>query len=347
MNPSRERTIRVPPEFAGWRLDRTLAELAPQSGSRTFWQRAIRQGAVCLNGQPVRASTLVRADDTISVDEPSAAQPQPAVQAASLDPACILYEDPFLLVVNKPVGMVVHPSRGHAADSLVQALMPWLSESERFPELGRPGIVHRLDKDTSGCLLVARTRDVHERLAEALKQREIHRLYLGLTQGVVNPPQATVEAPVGRDPKHRLKMATVRQGRPARTHWLAVAEWNAFSLLWLKLDTGRTHQIRVHLSSLGHPLIGDILYGGSPQGDFATQALHAWQIRFDHPVTGREMMVNAPLPRGWRALWRTLGAPSRLGRLPPAWQGLSTQTLADGFAALVDQPWAQDVVAEL
>ena len=343
MNPNPGRLIRVPPEFAGWRLDRALPELFPQSRSRTFWQRAIRQGMVRLNGQPARAATVVRAEDMITVDEAPAPEPQAEICPAHFDPERILYEDPFLLVVNKPVGMVVHPSRGHAEDSLVQSLWPWLSEAERFPDAGRPGIVHRLDKDTSGCLLVARTREVHERLAAALKRREIHRLYLGLAQGVVDPRQATVEAPVGRDPKHRLKMAAVWQGRPARTHWIAVAEWDAFSLLWLKLDTGRTHQIRVHLASVAHPLVGDMLYGGSPWQDFKTQALHAWQIRFDHPVTGQEVVVNAALPSGWQALWRALGTPSRLEPIPATWQDLSTRALAQSFAALVDEPWVREI----
>ncbi len=343
MNLNRERMIRVPPKYAGWRLDRALPELFPEFRSRTFWQRAIRQGLVRLNGKPTRVATVVRAEDTITVDEAPESEPQRVTRIEHFDPERILYEDAFLLVVNKPVGMVVHPSRGHTEDSLVQSLWPWLSEVERFPDASRPGIVHRLDKDTSGCLLVARTREVHERLAAALKRREIHRLYLALAQGVVDPRQATVEAPVGRDPKHRLKMATVWQGRPARTHWIAVAEWDAFSLLWLKLDTGRTHQIRVHLASVAHPLVGDMLYGGSPWQDFNTQALHAWQLRFDHPVTGQEVVVNAPLPPAWGTLWRALGRPSRLDPLPVSWQGLSSRALAQSFAALVDQPWVQKI----
>jgi 23S rRNA pseudouridine1911/1915/1917 synthase len=304
-------TIHVPEDQAAIRLDRFLTDRL--QGSRATWQRAIRAEQVKLNGKPVRANQMVRAGDLVVVAAVSDAAP--LVLTPSPEPfaeARILYQDDALLVVNKPAGVVVHPSRGHSENTLVHYLLPWLSNVDQSGQF-RPGIVHRLDKDTSGCLVVARTHEVQQRLSEAIAARQVERWYLALCQGQVTPAEGVIDAPIGRDPKNRLRMAVERRGRAAVTHFFTVATWSRYALLLLKLETGRTHQIRVHLSSLGHPLAGDILYGGEPFAGFAGQALHAWRICFNHPeASDVRICREAPLPGAWRSAWDTLGPSDRL-----------------------------------
>lgn len=304
INPTR--TIRVPADQVRTRIDRFLSE-ASQTASRTFWQRAIRSGLVRLNGKSCRPSEMVEAGDEIRWTE------APIVEAARLvsplnafAPERILYQDRDLLVIDKPKDLVVHPSRGHHDDTLVHYLLPWLSDVDQTGDF-RPGIIHRLDKDTTGCMIVARTPEIKEMMALAIAERRIDRLYLALCEGQLEPGTGTIEAPVGRDPKNRLRMAVVRDGRFALTHFTTVAAWQHFSLLLLKLTTGRTHQIRVHLSSLGHPLVGDELYGGRRLAQFETQALHAWRIAFTHPRDGARRHFEAPLPLPWSSVWSHLG----------------------------------------
>jgi 23S rRNA pseudouridine1911/1915/1917 synthase len=296
---------------AGIRLDRFLAESVNER-SRSFWQRAILDGQVRVNGRTVLPKAVVKFGDQIEfvdLDDPEELELSPG-SGEMLDPKLILFVDEQLLVVNKPAGLVVHPARGHWNDTLVQQLLPWLDNPRHADPGGlRPGIVHRLDKDTTGCLLVARSPEIRERMSRAIERREVDRWYLGIAEGNMRPAGGTVEAPIGRDPRHRLRMAVTLRGRPARTHYATVAAWQRYSLLLMKLDTGRTHQIRVHLASIGHPLLGDLLYGGHDLGSAKTQVLHAWQLRFFHPIRATEMVVRAPLPDDWRNLWTVLGPP--------------------------------------
>lgn len=305
-------TLNVPPEKAGARLDRLLAEAYPER-SRTFWQREIQAGRVTLNGRPAKARDLPRTGDRIVIDAepegsaPPAPTPVPVpVFSDPLPRARVLYVDESLLIVDKPRGMVVHPARGHWDDTLVHHLGPWLQGGDDLGTL-RPGIVHRLDKDTTGCLVVARTGPVRDRLSEAIRARTVERWYLAVVEGVLDPPAGVVDAPIGRDPGNRLKMAPVLRGRTARTHYLTVAVWRRASLLLLKLETGRTHQIRVHLSAIGHPVAGDALYGARMAIGFESQALHAWRVRFPHPLHAGVVTAAAPVPADWSAVLGGLG----------------------------------------
>jgi len=300
------RTILVPGDQAPIRIDRFLSDASDTS--RTAWQRSIRGQQVRLNGALVRANDLVQAGDRIEIIVAVAAKlPPMAIPRDAFEPERILYQDDALLVVNKPKGLVVHPSRGHTDETLVHYLLPWLEASDESGDF-RPGIVHRLDKDTTGCLVVARTSAVKEKMTQAISQRLVDRWYLALCEGKIEPRSGIVDAPVGRDRKNRVRMAVERQGRAARTHFTTLAEWPHCSLVLLKLETGRTHQIRVHLSSLGHPLVGDGLYGGRPGPGFDTQALHAWRLGFAHPLSGERLCLVAPLPESWTLALAALGA---------------------------------------
>lgn len=276
---------RVGPEQAGLRLDRLLQEWGP-SHSRTYWQRQILQGRIQVNGRAARASYTVQGGDAVSITQAPAA-PVPAAwnTGALVDGEWVVYQDKDLVVVNKPRNLVVHPSHGHEDDSVVHRLAPWLAvESEDF----RPGVVHRLDRDTTGLLVLARSETVRTRLSDMIQDREVHRDYLAVVTGRLPEPAGVIDAPIGRDPGNRLKMAVVYSGRHARTHYRTLAAWDKVSLVQLTLETGRTHQIRVHLASAGHPVQGDPLYAraGSP---FKAQLLHAARLSFRHPVSGEPL----------------------------------------------------------
>ncbi|MBX5466365.1 MAG: RluA family pseudouridine synthase [Firmicutes bacterium] len=328
-------TVVVPAEAQGRRIDAWLAEIRPDR-SRSDWQQQIRAHRVLVNGHPVRASHILKVGDVVvlpSVDcdvRPRWTLP-PAPPGGEPPPDWVLYQDSYLVVLNKPVGMVVHPSPGHWEDSLVHRLWPAWREGAP-PEDWRPGVVHRLDKDTSGCLLWAKTADVQRQLVLAVARREVERWYLALVAGHPDPLHGQIEGPIGRDPHNRLKMAVVEGGRPAVTVYETVARWRGYALMLVKLKTGRTHQIRVHFSSLGHPVVGDAVYGGNQALGLSHQALHAWRIAFRHPVSRELLCFTAPLPASWKVVAERLGAPD--GR-----PTTSSQASAFPDACSTSSPW--------
>lgn len=303
----------VQAEETGTRLDKYLTAQLPEL-SRSQLQRLIQEGRVGLVQGAATASYRVRAGDVITLDVPP---PRPAHLAAEPLALQIVYEDEALLVIDKPPGLVVHPAPGHASGTLVNALLFHCRTLSGIGGEERPGIVHRLDKDTSGLLLVAKHDRSHRHLAAQLKTRQVQRRYVALVRGRLPAWQGTIDAPIGRHPQQRQKMAVVeRSSRAARTHYQVREAWGPLSLLRLSLETGRTHQIRVHLAHLGHAVIGDPLYAPGPLRlpghaaleqalrAFPRQALHAEEIRFQHPESGAWCTFTAPLPADMATLLR-------------------------------------------
>ncbi|HZR38700.1 MAG TPA: RluA family pseudouridine synthase [Ktedonobacteraceae bacterium] len=296
-----EQIWHIQPEQAGQRLDRYLVTMLGDI-SRTGAQQLIAEGAVLVNGKPGKPGYLLRAQDKVQALRSAPAAPANEVKPHAL-PLDIVYEDADLLVVNKPAGLVVHPAPGHYEDTLVNALVahyPELKGTEEAQEDMRPGIVHRLDRDTSGLLIVARNVRTQAALVDQMKRHEIEKRYLALVEGIVSLDQGSIDAPIGRDPRHRQQMAITAVGsREARTHFRVLERFARHTLLLLQLETGRTHQIRVHLKAIGHPVVGDPVYGsGHTHKSLALQRqfLHAYQLRFTHPATGKTLEFEAPLP---------------------------------------------------
>lgn len=313
--PSRgeTRSFTIGPEEAGQRLDRYLVQ-SLQGVSRTAVQQWIADGAVLVNGRPGKAGYALRAGDELRVAVPAARESQRGARPLAV-PLDIVYEDADLLVVNKPAGMVVHPAPGHRDDTLVNALlayMPELAEADAGLPVLRAGIVHRLDKDTSGLLIVAKNARARLALVEQMKRHEIVKRYLALVEGVVSPERGSIDAPIGRDPRHRQQMAITAAGsREARTHFQVLQRFAHHTLLLLQLETGRTHQIRLHLKAIGHPVVGDPVYGSgaAPKGvRLDRQFLHAYQLRFRQPTTGQTLELEAPLPGDLQAVLAREGA---------------------------------------
>lgn len=284
---------KVKPEEEGLRIDVFLAQ-AHDLPSRAFAQKLLKNEKVTVNAHFVKPSYLVQKGDLVTVDFEA---PKPLAVKAEDIPLDILYEDQDLVVVNKPRGMVVHPAAGHHSGTLVNALLNYCTDLSGIGGVIRPGIVHRLDKDTSGVLVVAKHDRSHLALAQQLKKRTMTRIYLALTHGRMSAVEGTINAPIGRHPVHRKKMAVMTKGRPAVTYYRVLEELGLYTLLQAKLTTGRTHQIRVHLQYIGHPVAGDQVYG-RPKEPFTIkgQALHAATLRLIHPRTGKQMEFNAPLP---------------------------------------------------
>ncbi|MGI6559045.1 MAG: RluA family pseudouridine synthase [Limnochordia bacterium] len=285
----------------GERLDsflrRELAEF-----SRTFIQRLIEEGEVQVNGKPVKASYRVRENDLIQVALPP---PEPLDLEPERLPLDVYFEDDDLLVLNKPRGMVVHPAAGNLRGTLVNALLGRCGNLSDIGGTDRPGIVHRLDKDTSGLLVVAKNNYAHYRLGGQFQRRTVKREYLAIVYGHLRAPRGCIDAPIGRHPRHRKKMAVLPEGkgRQAITCFQVLEEFKGYSLLRCRLETGRTHQIRVHLAHLGHPLVGDAVYGPkSNEWDFQGQALHAAVLGFKHPRSGEYMEFESPVPEDMAAL---------------------------------------------
>ena len=274
----------VSPEDAKRRLDVFVARTLPHL-SRSRVQRLIEQGNILLNQKPVRARELVRTGDVISVQDPP---PQPAAVAPEEIPLNILFEDEYLLVLDKPAGMAVHPGAGLHSGTLVNALLARPGSLSSIGGEARPGIVHRLDKDTTGCLVVAKTDRVHFQLSRQFAGREVIKWYLAICRGVLEKSPVECTASIGRHPVQRHKMTATPRGRPARTTFTLAQRLAVGSLLHCRLWTGRTHQIRVHLQELHHPLCGDPVYGGQDPR-FNRPLLHAWQLGFFHPASGRWM----------------------------------------------------------
>ena len=289
---------------AGQRLDRYLAS-ALDGVSRTRLQRWIALGSVKVDGATVLPRRTLRGIERIEVWP----LPHEADRAFAPDdvPLSIVHEDADLMVVDKPAGLVTHPAPGHWRGTLMNGLLHLRPDAAALP---RAGIVHRLDKDTSGLMMVARSELAHERLVAALAARRVSRRYVAVAEGTV-APRLEIDAPIGRDPRDRLRMAVVPagQGRPALTHVERIAVAAGASLVECRLETGRTHQIRVHLAHRGHPLVGDRVYGGRPRAGFARQALHAWRLGLDHPRTGSPLRFSSPMPEDLARLLDALGLP--------------------------------------
>jgi len=296
-----EHCLHIEPVLAGRRLDQVLAELLPEY-SRSRLQRLLDQGLVLVDGKTRRRRDKVRGGEEIRLElVPEPCSPCVA-QPIALES---VFEDEQLLVVDKPAGLVVHPAAGNRDGTLQNAL---LHHSPQLDSVPRAGIVHRLDKDTSGLLVVAKTLLAHKSLVAQLQRRSLYREYRALVQGVVVAGE-TIAAPIGRDPLHRTKMAVIAGGRPAVTHYRVRERFDAHTLLTVRLETGRTHQIRVHMVHIRHPLVGDRTYGGRPRPprnagmrlvealrSFPRQALHATALGCNHPLTGAAMHWEIPLP---------------------------------------------------
>jgi 23S rRNA pseudouridine1911/1915/1917 synthase len=282
-----ERELVVGPEGAGERLD---VFLAPTAGSRAAAQRLIEAGLVLVDGAVVRKRHAVAAGERVLV-RPAPESEEPEVPDATF---AIAYEDEHLLVIDKPAGVVVHPARGHRAGTLVQALGGRVAGGD---DRRRPGVVHRLDRDTSGLLVVARTETSHAALKEMMRRREVTREYLALVEGRPAARAATIEAPLGRDRRVRTRISTdTDEPREAITHFEVETAYQEFTLLRVRLETGRTHQIRAHLLAIGHPVVGDPEYGRAGRLGLERQFLHAARLAFRHPVTGAAIDVRSPLP---------------------------------------------------
>lgn len=291
----------VPPELSDKRLDQAAAELMPEH-SRSRLQSWIKSGALTVNGKSRKPRDKVMMGDSLALDAEPEVQVTWEAEPISLD---IVYEDEHLLVINKPAGLVVHPAAGHTDDTLVNALLNYAPEVENLP---RAGIVHRLDKDTSGIMVVARSLIAHTSLVDQLQTRTMGREYEAVVVGALTGG-ATVDAPIGRHPQDRKRMAVVSSGKPAVTHYRLLERFAAHTLVRCKLESGRTHQIRVHMAHVRHPLVGDPAYGGRlrlPKGTteelrdvlaaFTRQALHARQLTLEHPETGEILSWEVPLP---------------------------------------------------
>jgi 23S rRNA pseudouridine1911/1915/1917 synthase len=315
--------LALPLTAAGMRLDRALAAALPQY-SRARLQRWIRAGAVRANGRPVRARDRVHGGEELVIEAEFDLDASVAPQRLPLE---ILFEDSALLVLNKPPGLVVHPGAGNREHTLQNALLAHDPELARVP---RAGLVHRLDKDTSGVLVIARTPEAHVRLVQALAARTVGREYLALCAGVPTGG-GRIDQPIGRHRHARTRMAVRADGREAVTHFHIEERFRLHTLLRVQLETGRTHQIRVHLAHIRFPVVGDPVYGGRMRlpGDapppltsalhaFRRQALHAQRLRLVHPISGRQLSFEAPLPQDLDSLLRLLRADTRAARRPRA-----------------------------
>lgn len=288
-------TYQIGIEDGDERIDKWISN-SLKNLSRSYIQKLIKDNMVFVNGKPQKASYRLKVDDEILFQIPEAVEP--SILAENI-PLSILYEDSDLLIVNKPKGMVVHPAPGHYSGTLVNAIMFHCKENlSGINGVLRPGIVHRIDRDTTGSLIICKNDVAHNEIAAQLKEHSITRKYRAIVHGVLKTEDGTVSAPIGRDAKDRKKMAINRQnGKNAITHYKVLERYKKYTYIECQLETGRTHQIRVHMASIGHPLLGDEIYGGKTAGFHLTgQTLHAMTIGFMHPSTGDYLEVAAPLP---------------------------------------------------
>jgi len=307
---TRRFSLEVGPEEAGKRLDVWLTEKLT-GVSRSRIQRLIEEGLILVGGRPVKASHKVRPGQKIWGEVP----PPPSLKARPEPiPLDIVYEDEDLIVVNKPQGMVVHPAPGNESGTLVNALLYHCGDLSGMGGTIRPGIVHRLDKDTSGLLVAAKNDFAHRSLAAQIKARKVKRIYLALVYGEIKEPAGKIEAPIGRHPVDRQRMAvTFKNSRPALTYYRVLRRFEGFTLLEVHLKTGRTHQIRVHMAYLNHPVVGDALYGPKKQAfEVPGQLLHAAKLGFHHPRTGDYLEFMAPLPPAFRHVLELLSGETNI-----------------------------------
>ncbi len=278
----------------GKRIDAYLAENT--EFSRANVQRLIENENIKVNGKKVKVSYKIQKDDEILIEYE---EPKEISLKAQNIPVDVLYEDDDIIVINKPKGMVVHPANGNPDGTLVNAVMAICKDS--LSGIGgeiRPGIVHRLDKDTSGVIIVAKNDKAHINLSEQIKKHTVEKTYIALVKGFVKENEATINMPIGRSTKDRKKMAVNKNGKNAVTHFKVIERFRNYTLLEVKIETGRTHQIRVHLSEIGYPIVGDTTYSnGKNEWGIEGQCLHAKSLRFKHPINGKEMFIEAPLPQ--------------------------------------------------
>lgn len=292
-------------EHEDQRIDRYLTEMLPEQ-SRSFFQKLIRDGFVMVNHIIVKVNYRLKTGDVIEIDIPDAVPTEIVPENIPLD---ILYEDDDLLIVNKPKGMVVHPAVGHSTGTLVNAIM-YHCQGNLSGINGeiRPGIVHRIDKDTTGSLIICKNDEAHRNIAEQIKEHSVTRRYVGVVAGTFSEESGTVEGAIGRHPNDRKRMTiNEKNGKPAVTHYRVLQTLKGASFMEFELETGRTHQIRVHMVSISHPLLGDTVYGNSKNPyKLQGQALHARTIGFIHPTTGEYIEVSAPIPEYMTELVRKL-----------------------------------------
>jgi 23S rRNA pseudouridine1911/1915/1917 synthase len=289
-------------DIAGLRLDKFVGERCPEL-SRTHAQQLIQDGFITVNGKAVKPSLKLNIGDKIDIVIPPA--PPSRLEPENI-PLHIIYEDADLLLVDKPAGLPVHPAPGHPSHTLVNAVLSYLPALAADADAVRPGIIHRLDKDTSGLLLVAKNRPAQANLSQQFKNRVVKKTYITLVKGKLTPEKGAIEAAIGRDPSHRQRMAVVSKGREARTEYRVIKYIGNYSLLEIKPETGRTHQIRVHLAAIGFPIVGDATYGlKAPR--LPRQFLHASKIAFRLPSTGACVEFESPLPPDLEQFLKEIG----------------------------------------
>lgn len=285
----------VSQEEKGKRLDAYISS-ADTDITRTSAQRLIEDGNILVNGKNAKVSYKIQENDKISVEIPEPKQIELKAQDIPIE---IIYEDSDIIVVNKPKGMVVHPANGNPDGTLVNAIMAICKDS--LSGIGgeiRPGIVHRIDKDTSGLLIVAKNDNAHVKMSEQIKNHEVKKTYIALVRGVFKENAATIDMPIGRSISDRKKMAVNKNGKNAITHIKVLKRFDKYTLLQVNIETGRTHQIRVHLSHIGYPIVGDYTYSnGKNEFDVIGQCLHAQKLEFKHPITQKDMCLEAELPQ--------------------------------------------------
>lgn len=292
----------VTEEQKGGRIDKVLATFQPE-WSRTQIQQWVKDQLVQVNEEPIKANYKVKVGDIITVEEPALELLEVEPENLNLD---IIYEDKDVLVVNKPRGMVVHPAPGHLSGTLVNGLMFHCKDLSGINGVMRPGIVHRIDKDTSGLLMVAKNDKAHLSLVNQLVDKSVTRVYTALVHGHIPHDHGTIDAPIGRDPRDRKSMTIVDNGKQAVTHFKVLERFGLYTLVECRLETGRTHQIRVHMKYIGYPLVGDPKYGPKKTIDFGGQVLHAGTLGFQHPTTNEYMEFEATLPEDFQQLLTTL-----------------------------------------
>ncbi|MBS1340030.1 MAG: RluA family pseudouridine synthase [Clostridia bacterium] len=288
----------------GKRLDIYIAENFNEL-SRTMIKKLIESNNILVNDKSEKVSYKVQANDNISIDVPEAKETKLKAQEIPLD---IIYEDSDIIVVNKPKGMVVHPANGNPDGTLVNAILSICKNS--LSGIGgelRPGIVHRLDKDTSGLIIVAKNDKAHINMSEQIKERNVKKTYIALVRGNVPEEKATINMPIGRSTKDRKKMAVTKNGKQAITHFKVLKRYSKYTLLEIKIETGRTHQIRVHMAEIGYPVVGDAVYSnGKNEFGIEGQMLHAYKLEFMHPITNKHMELTAPLPQYFEEILKKL-----------------------------------------
>jgi 23S rRNA pseudouridine1911/1915/1917 synthase len=287
------------------RLDRFLTEQFRETFSRSRIQSLVKQGWVTVNGKPAKAGCQVVSGDQVLCRVPRTASGPAEAEAL---PLSVVYEDGDLIVINKARGMVVHPAPGSGSGTLVNALLFHCGDLSGINGVLRPGIVHRIDKDTTGLLVAAKNDWTHHGLTQQLKTRQLTREYIALLHGTIPEGEGLVNAPIGRDPKNRQRMAVIPSGKAAITRYRVLGRADSYTLAHCLLETGRTHQIRVHMAYIRYPVVGDPKYGPKKNAfNLDAQLLHAWRLRFIHPRTGGQLVFSAPLPEDMRAILDTIG----------------------------------------